>query len=414
MNKAIPGLRQGAYLWFMMFTNHLKRNGFTQKEVEPCLFAFFTEKVICILLIHTDNVIVGTNDKTFLDNLMKKEWSKEFIAEYAHSNSILGLQIDRIDEHAFEFSQPNYLNEMLEEFDDADIKSPSIPIRENIERDYDVSLMSTSVDAKIPYRRLVMKLQWLFRGSRHDIGYAVGFFARYQNCYTEALYQELRKVVFYLRETKNITLICRYDPYRPLILKFVCDASLSNMADSKSTIGVIGYIQDFPFYVSSKTCKAILTSSCETESHSIFEACKMAVYARNWIRQFTNCVDPVFVFNDNEAAISIMSTYSNSGRSRHFSIKLRYVIGLITKGLIKLGYVKSDDNAADILTHSLGPQKFIPRRGMLSGSGGGTAVSLLSQKGGDSKRTLVRMATAEEVKTFTSYLSRLVVQGDLL
>ena len=81
---------------------------------------------------------------------------------------------------------------------------------------------------------------------------------------------------------------------------------------------------------------------------------------------------------------------------------------------MKLGYVKSDDNAADILTHSLGPQKFIPRRGMLSGSGGGTAVSLLSQKGGDSKRTLVRMATAEEVKTFTSYLSRLVVQGDLL
>ena len=415
VNKAIPGLRQGAYLWFIMFTNHLKSNGFKLKEVEPCLFALFSERVTCILLIHTDNVIVGTNDKSFLDNLMTKEWSKEFVAEYAHSNSILGLQIDRIEQNAFEFSQPNYINELLEEFDDAEIKAPLVPIRENIERDFDVSLMSTSVDATIPYRRLVMKLQWLYRGSRHDIAYAVGFFSRYQNCYTEALYQELRKVVFYVRGTKNMTLVCRYDPYRPINLKFVCDASLANMADNKSTIGVIGYVQDFPFYVSSKTCKAVLTSSCETESHSIFEACKMAIYTRNWIRQFTQCVDPVFVFNDNEAAISIMSTYSNSGRSRHFSIKLRYVIGLVTKGLVKLGYVSSEENAADILTHSLGPQKFIPRRVMLCGPGGDVAVTLFSQKGGDLKSTSVRRITADELETFTSYLSSLlarVVQGD--
>ena len=112
-----------------------------------------------------------------------------------------------------------------------------------------------------------------------------------------------------------------------------------------------------------------------------------------------------------------MSTYSNSGRSRHFSIKLRYVIGLVTKGLIKIGYVKSADNAADILTHSLGPQKFIPRRVMLFGSGGESAVSLFSQSGGDSNLTLVLMSTAEELKTLSSSLTGLlarVVQGDLV
>ena len=63
--------------------------------------------------------------------------------------------------------------------------------------------------------------------------------------------------MFYLRGTKNITLICRYDPNRPIILKFVCDAGLSNMADNKSTVGVVGYIQDFPFFVSSSEPNSI-------------------------------------------------------------------------------------------------------------------------------------------------------------
>ena len=363
------------------------------------------------LLIHTDNVITATNNKKWLDDLISQKWSKEFKAEYVNQNSILGLMVVREDPYTFSFSQPNYIEELINEFHTPVSKPQKVPIRDGIEHDYDPSVMSTIVDSNIPYRRLVMKLKWVERGSRPEIAYAVGFFSRFQNCYTQALYDEMLKVVAYLNNTKGVRQIFNYDPSKPSHIKFVCDASLSNNADNKSTIGILGYVQNCVIFVSSKTVKNVLTSSCETESHAIFEASKIAVYTRNWCRQLTKIPDPCFIFNDNEAAIRIMSTYTNQGRSKHFSIKLRYVVGLVTDGLIRIVFVKSEDNVADILTHSLGPYKFSRMFALIYGPRMSSLTSGIAASfhlGGDSDwRVHATRITQEELRSLLLEIERI-------
>ena len=108
VNKAIPGVKQGAHLWALMFSKHLRSNGFIQSQSEPCFFMLFSDEVICLILIHVDNCLVGCNNWPWFDRLIDEERSKEFKAEYVHSKSILGLHVERIDDYTFSFSKTIY------------------------------------------------------------------------------------------------------------------------------------------------------------------------------------------------------------------------------------------------------------------------------------------------------------------
>ena len=388
VNKAIPGVKQGAHLWGLMFSRHLRSNGFKQNSVEPCLFMYFTSTVTCLILIHVDNCMVGCNNWPWFDKLMKEEWSKEFIAEYVSTSSILGLHVERIDDFTFEFSQKAYIEQTIAEFELQNEKPSELPMKPGLENEYDPETMSTSVDSSIPYRRLNMKIMWLARGSRNEIMYHAVFFSRFAHCYTRALYDEMLKILLYLKGTIDRTQTLIVDPDEEPRLHFVCDANFATYTNRKSTIGVLGFLNGMMIHASSSTSKTTLTSSSESESHSIFEAAKCAVYCKNWIQQFRKIEMPIFIFNDNTSAISIMSTRNNSGRAKHFSVKLRYVIELIEQGVLRIAYIDSNNNAADILTHSLVKAKWNQKLDLLYGS-------RISHSGGDSNYTSARRTRIE-------------------
>ena len=389
VNKAIPGVKQGAYLWYDMLSKQLRKNGFRQSKVEPCLFLLFKEKITCILLIHTDNIMVGCNNRLWFDTLREKVWSKEFTTEHASRQSILGLNVTRVDRYTFSFSQKFYIEKMIEEYKLENDKSVSLPIRVGIENEFDPEKLSRKIDEGIPYRSLVMKCMWVARSSRPETLYACNFFARFSHCYTKELFEELKKVVLYLKGTIDFELLFRVDPREKLSLKFACDASFATYSDRKSVVGVLGWLNDCIIYASSSTCVSTLTSSCESESHAIFEASKVATYCYNWICELTAVQLPVFIFNDNAAAILIMSTRSNCGRSKHFDVKLRYVVELVEKGMIQIAYLPTGKNPSDIFTHSLTRRKFEQQLILMYGEGNcDCLLSESSSSGGDSGRTV--------------------------
>jgi len=102
----------------------------------------------------------------------------------------------------------------------------------------------------------------------------------------------------------------------------------------------------------------MVTSSCESESHSIFETCKAGVYIKRWIEIFAKCPEPTLVFNDNSSAVSLLSSRTNSNLSKHFDVKLRYVTQLIEQNEINVYHIPREMNGADILTHSLSRSVF--------------------------------------------------------
>ena len=61
---------------------------------------------------------------------------------------------------------------------------------------------------------------------------------------------------------------------------------------------------------------------------------------------------------DNQSAINMAESYENSKRTRHIDIKFHYIKDIVAKGLIKLKYISTSENIADILTKSLCNVKF--------------------------------------------------------
>jgi hypothetical protein len=351
LNKAIPGVKQGAFLWWVKFKDTLIDAGFEIQTVEPCLFIFWKNNVTCILLIHTDNIMVSSNDFSWWEATHSK-W--DFLTERVDSVSILGLQIERTGPHSCTFCQPQYIDDLIKEFDLVDSPIKNVPIRHGIENDYDPDNMSRNIDTTIPYRSLCMKLYWVARSFRGHIMYACNFFARFSHCYTKELFDEMKNVVLYLKGTKSWKLCYEMDPSLPLDVVFGCDANYSNTTGHKSSFGCLGWIQSCLVYAQSSTINIQVTSSCESESHAIFEACKAAIYIKNWINCFSPCKLPIFVFNDNTSAIAILGVRSNGTLSKHFAPRLRYVTELVELGFIKLFHIPGGMNGADILTHSLG------------------------------------------------------------
>jgi hypothetical protein len=352
LSKAIPGVKQGAYLWWTTFRKSLEESGFTIAQVEPCLFIFWKNGTICILLVHTDNILVACNDFEWWHRT-HSAWP--FLTQRVDNRSILGLQIERTGPHTCTFCQPQYIEDLIKEFDISGRKEAKVPLRDGIERDYNPDSMSKNTDPKIPFRSLCMKLYWIARCYRGHLLYACNFFARFAQCYTAELFDEMLNTLSYIARTKSWKLFYEIDPSLPLGIIFSCDASYSNISDMKSTFGCFGWIQKCLVYAQSSTISIRVTSSCESESHAIFEAVKAAIYIRNWLLAFCDVDLPMLIFNDNSAAIQILGVRSNGTLSKHFAPRLRYVTDLVEQKLIKLFHVPRGMNAgADLLTHSLG------------------------------------------------------------
>lgn len=63
------------------------------------------------------------------------------------------------------------------------------------------------------------------------------------------------------------------------------------------------------------------------------------------------------MFEDNQSAIAVASN-TESKRGKSIDIRYHSVREAVKKGEVKLEYVRSEDNVADILTKPLGAQAF--------------------------------------------------------
>ena len=67
---------------------------------------------------------------------------------------------------------------------------------------------------------------------------------------------------------------------------------------------------------------------------------------------------PVTVRVDNMGAIFMAKNISTSNRSKHVDVRTKYVNEVVEDGKLKIVYVESGNNDADILTKNLGGELY--------------------------------------------------------
>jgi hypothetical protein len=105
LNKSLYGLKQAGYNWFAKLCNGLINCGFTQSNIDACMFF----KKGCIMLSYVDDCIIVGNKMNCIESLITSlhDGKENFVLQDEGSiDKYLGVSITQLDDASFELMQP--------------------------------------------------------------------------------------------------------------------------------------------------------------------------------------------------------------------------------------------------------------------------------------------------------------------
>ena len=67
---------------------------------------------------------------------------------------------------------------------------------------------------------------------------------------------------------------------------------------------------------------------------------------------------PMLLNVDNTGAINLANNWSTTGKTKHIDVRFHYLQELVDQGMIKLNFVRLEENVADIFTKNLSASLF--------------------------------------------------------
>ena len=126
---------------------------------------------------------------------------------------------------------------------------------------------------------------------------------------------------------------------------------------------MVFYLGQNPISWNSQKQKVVALSSCEAEYIAASTAACQGVWLRRLLADVAKKeVQKVSLKIDNQAAISLCKNPVHHERSKHIDTRFHYIRECVEEGMIEVQHVNTNDQLADILTKSLGKQKFIEMR----------------------------------------------------
>jgi hypothetical protein len=145
------------------------------------------------------------------------------------------------------------------------------------------------------------------------------------------------------------------------LLKAVSDSEYAGIRDTRiSVYGYVVYYCGAPISWKSKSGKSVTLSSTEAEYFACSEAAKELVFAYNLVKSMgIDLYLPIHLYCDNTGAIYLANNHTTGQRTKHIDIRVHFVRELIVDEILRVIFVKSEDNDSDIFTKNTSEDLFI-------------------------------------------------------
>ncbi|GKV53076.1 hypothetical protein SLEP1_g59622 [Rubroshorea leprosula] len=322
LKKALYGLKQAPKAWYSRIDKYFQDHGFTKCPHEHALYVK-EDKIggfVLVCLYVDDLIFTGNNANMFEE--FKKAMTQEFeMTDIGLMSYYLGIEVKQNEDGIF-ISQEAYAKKVLEKFEMANCKPVSNPIACGTRLSkYDES---TKVDPSL-YRSLVGNLRYLTY-TRPDILYGVGLVSRYMEAPTSTHMKMAKRVLRYIKGTIDYGLTYSFSTNFKLYGYSDNDWG-GDVDDQKSTTGFLFFLGDTAFTWCSKKQPIVTLSTCEAEF--------------------------VFAASYNKSAIALGKNPMFHDRSKHIDTRYHFIKECIERKDVKLAYVKTNDQIADIFTKAL-------------------------------------------------------------
>jgi hypothetical protein len=267
-------------------------------------------------------------------------------------------------------TQQTYINDKLElfGFDNAKtMTTPEVVTKQRITSEADTALNDQEVNT---YRMMVGSLIYASISTRPDITHAVNMISRHMSNPSHEHMIMVKRVFRYLSGTRTLGLLYNNENQHQggdIELTGYCDADWGgDLTDRKSTTGYCTMMNGNLVSWQSKKQPTVALSSTEAEYMAINDVAKEIMWMRMILGELgLKVVTPTIIYVDNQPAIRISENDSEHDRTKHIDIRHYFIRDLIKNGDIKLQWISTNDQLADIFTKSLATPTFVTLRDQL-------------------------------------------------
>ena len=357
LQRAVYGLRQAGRQWSLRLSRVLlQTTGMEQSKADPLVFRKAVDgEVTLVVCIHVDDLAVTAKDQDTFD-CFYAQLKEEFpVSDMGDLSWCLGCAFERDRmKGVVKMTQTAFVDLLVDRFDlKYETQTPA-----SVEFDLGPKIIHEK-EGDWPYKQAVGGLLWISGMTRPDIASAVRAVARHAHNPAAWHWKAVRKIIAYLKATKDLGVVFRWGGDLKLSLFADADyADKCNVRRSVSSVAVM--LGNAAVSASSTTQHCVTLSTSEAEYDAMTHGAKTAL-ATKAVLDF---VQPhlsgraIDMYDDNEGENALAENLQSSHRSKHIDVRFHFLLGLVRLGQVTIHSVASAEQHAAILTKPLGRQTF--------------------------------------------------------
>ncbi|CAI7843863.1 unnamed protein product [Closterium sp. NIES-54] len=318
LQRPVYGFRQAPREWHKTLRTTLTALGFAPSTTDPSLFLRTNTSLLPFyILVYVDDLVFATADTSGLAHVKSEVQKRHTCTDLGELRSYLSLQITRDRaQRTITLNQSHMVQQVLQRFDFTYSSPQATPLST---RDSLSALpFDESVQPSGPYPELVGCLMYLMTCTGPYLAYPLSILAGYVA--TGRYRQE------HMAAAKTV-------------LRYLCTTLGSGSVSWRST-----------------RSSSVLGSSCEAE---IYAGAMAAQKLRSLTYLLTNLGElprsPPVLYVDNKAMLALCREHRVEHRTKHIALRYFLARELQHRGQLRLAYVASEANTADIFTKALPP-----------------------------------------------------------
>ncbi|XP_031102077.1 uncharacterized protein LOC116005983, partial [Ipomoea triloba] len=316
----------------------------TFSPADVSLFYYSRGSATVYLLVYVDDILVMSNEHGALEALLSKLSSTFKIRDLGEPGFFLGIETVKCADGVL-LSQRRYMTDILKRAGMTDCKPVSTPTTTS----KTISTCTDPYDDPTQYRSIAGALQYLTI-TRPDLSFAVNLLCQHMHAPTTAHWEQLKRVLRYVKCTMSLGLRLRKSSSGEL--HAFSDSDWAGCpTDRKSTSGHAVFLGTNLVSWVCKKQRTVARSSTEAEYKALADVCAEVLWILSLLREIGISPLPVpKLWCDNLGATYMCANPIFHARTKHVEIDYHFVRDRVAAGDIQVHFISTKDQLADIFT----------------------------------------------------------------
>lgn len=370
--KALYGLKQAPHNWDrLVHTFMLNEAGWRATESDRSLYFKRSATGRLMFLFRFVDDFLGsraTADAAEFQRTVDALRARFNIKLLPEANMFLGMRItrDRV-RRTIRLDQAQYIESLLVRYGMADCKPASTPeatgggSAEN-------GAESKPTDRQ-RYMEITGSVMYAAHAARPDIAHAAYRRACSMQAPTEADMVAAKRILRYLSGTRAVGLLfgasnngggAQKGDLRVVVSAYADADWANNKEDRRSVTGWLSKLNGDAISWAAKKQRTVALSTCEAELYAEAAVIQEVLWLRGMLAELGLHVQPAStVFGDNQSTVAVSKNGIKGERTKHVDVKYKFVTETVERGDVRLQWIPTTQQQADIFTKALGEQLFV-------------------------------------------------------